>query len=480
LIVHAACGDGDGGAPDAMPLPTCAHAPAGAGDPVTSVLVWERTTLGQGFPQGSVALCDLEGDGQWELIVPNSLIEPLPGTMLALDAQSGDMRWESNPGPANYGYPFCLDVDRDGVDDVVATGHSGDAVAHSGQTGAPVSQLTAVGTELGAGNTYSIAGEVGGTGLHFVSKGGGGNGSDVPDVPGRVMAVAGTGAVLRVWEEPYGAEIYSSPAVLRSSGGEMLVAIGTGGERRGGHVHVLTFDEPTATFALRWSVPSSCGTGGFVSSPVFGRLGADGGDSVVAMDYCGTVHAVGIDGALHWSHKADIPFGTANPLLADLDGDGALDVIAAFESVNFSDPATTSERARSQVLALDGRTGERRWSFEADAWVFASPVSADFDSDGVEDALVAFASPFFETTSALRVLSGASGTVLYEDATGNTSGTPVLGDVDDDGNLDVFLTTMADEERNARVVRIEFCGRPFVGEASESGFRGWPAHDGAR
>lgn len=434
--------------------------------------------------EGSLALCDLDGDGSLELIAPlTSFFGDLrpDSYVMVLDARSGATRFETGADIGGFAYPFCVDVDDDGVKDVIVAGRSGDLWALSGTDGAALWSMAQRNPGVLAGNTYASAAEAGAFATLFVTAGGGGNPEiDQPDVPGVVVAYDRSGTVLGTYRPPGDPEIYSSPAVVREAGA-LLVAVGTGGERLRGDLHLLVWDETGAEFTSRWAVPSSCATGGFVASPVFGDLTGDDVPEVVATDFCGRVYAVDLAGTVLWTYDSDVAYGSANALLADLTGDGVLDVVAAFESLNFSSFAETSADPHSRVVALAGLAGTRLWQERMNQLILASPLSADFDGDGTEDVWVLGATlPFEELTPELRVMSGAGGAALYTAAIGNMVGTPVLGDVDADGALDVFVTELPAPRQPGVALRLEFDGVAYDPAASFSGFRGQPDHDGAR
>ena len=214
---------------------------------------------------------------------------------------------------------------------------------------------------------------------------------------------------------------------------------------------------------------------------MWGDLTGDALPELVGTDFCGEVHAVSIDGSRLWSYADEVLYGTANPLLADLTGDGTFDVVAAFHSFNFSIPETW-ERVTSAVVVLHGLTGDLLWRTELSTILFASPISADFDLDGVEDVwLVGTGLPNQE--SEFTVLSGTSGELLYTKVGGGGFGTPVLGDFDRNGSIDVLFTEMESVEDPVgpgHILRMEFPDRPYTPTASFSGFRGIPVHSGHR
>jgi outer membrane protein assembly factor BamB len=87
------------------------------------------------------------------------------------------------------------------------------------------------------------------------------------------------------------------------------------------------------------------------------------------------------DGTVRWAYgfrDADglQPAAAGSPVLADLDGDGAIEVIAGFED--------------GSLHVVDARAGALRWRFQTGREeIEASPTAADVDGDGMAEVFVA-------------------------------------------------------------------------------------------
>jgi len=423
---------------------------------------------GDGF-EGSLSFC-ADDAGAGTVFLPIATDPVRISYLAALTVANSKVIWTTAPGTSSFGYPLCV---KNGSEiSVLTSGRIGTVASYTASTGQP--RWTSLSSDGPGerGNTYSVV-PVYDSSTFLVSHGGG-SADPSRDVPGGLLAFDELGRIAHTWAEPDSAEIYSSPAAVPRTPG-YGVFIGSGGERRGGSLHGVEYTR-TDGFRSYFAVPSACSTGGFVASPVVGDLSGDGALDVVGTDFCGTVHAVSQDGEPRWQAKSSTPFGTANPLLVELSGDGILDVVAAFASANPSLPVTISAPAHSEVLALDGPTGSILWRRELDDWVFASPVSADIDQDGIEDVVVQAASL---NAGRLLVLNGTDGSEVMSFPFGRSSGTPIFGDFDDNGGLDLLFTDVAADRLSTKLFWLEFADVPFDPARAYSGFRG-SDHKGSR
>ena len=351
---RSACGIGRGGVAG-LPPPTP---------------VWTRASAQSIFYAPRVA--DLDDDGDLEVVLAGGNETPAFGEVMALDGKTGAVRWNATADTELYSSPVLLDVTGDGVKDVFVGGRlaafiavdgaSGDVLWRFEDTRAPDDR------PYNFYNFYTpvLISDQTGDGLpDLLVANGGGDGirPGEPRPPGHLLVLSSAdGSIVAYAVMPDKQETYMSPIVLPDDGAASpTILFGTGGETWAGAL---------------WETPLS---------------------AVMAGDLSGARALVSGSG------KGMI----APPALADVDGDGRLDIIVAtFDG---------------RLIALSGSTRTVIWqrSF-ADAESYTTPALGFFDADEVPDVFAVFLHGAFpDYISAERVLlSGRDGTVLWQGETG--------------------------------------------------------------
>ena len=158
---------------------------------------------------------------------------------------------------------------------------------------------------------------------------------------------------------------------------------------------------------------------GFFASPAVADLDGDGKLDLVAGSMDHSVYALrGSDGAVLW-HSAPLEHYVRNsPPLADLDGDGRLDVTVQTEA--------------GVVHTYDAATGAPKWSADLGDIVAATPAIGDLDGDGKPEIVYSLV-----VEGGVVALHG-DGTMLWTNTAHDFSYRgPTLVDVNGDGLRDV-------------------------------------------
>jgi outer membrane protein assembly factor BamB len=321
--------------------------------------VWTRRGANANFYAPRAV--DLDDNGDLEVVIAGGNEMPMFGEVVAVDAKTGAVRWAAPADAELYSSPVFVDINGDGVKDVVAGGRQATLIAVDGANGHLLWSFNDATPDrydfLYNFYTPVVIADQTGDGVPDLLVANGGADGIPPREPrppaglGVVNAVDGTPVAFAL--VPDAQETYMSPIVLPDDGAPSpTILFGTGGET--------------------WS----------------GALWETSLADVMAGDISGARELVTGMG------KGMI----APPALADVDGDGRLDIIVAtFDG---------------RLIALDGATNDVIWQrdFE-DAESFTTPVLGFFDGDDVPDVFAVFLHGTFPYyVSAERVLlSGRDG-----------------------------------------------------------------------
>ncbi|MGH9029746.1 MAG: hypothetical protein ACRDV4_09050 [Acidimicrobiales bacterium] len=214
-------------------------------------------------------------------------------------------------------------------------------------------------------------------------------------------ALAGsTGAVLTGWPFFSADSVFSTAAAanLYGNGQEELV---TGGAStagfavgqtypQGGHLRVLNSRGGLVChYDTNQEVDSSPAVGGFLAGGATG-IAVGTGSFFSGASQTDTLLAFGARCNLVWSEKLN-GLTTSSPALADVEGDGSLQVVEG-----------TDSSSGGSVWVLNGTSGAPIWHTSVTGSVIGSAVAADLTGQGYDDVLV-------PTVNGVEVLDGRTG-----------------------------------------------------------------------
>lgn len=424
-----------------------------------TVLAWE-----QSFPvigsQSSPRTADLNKDGVLDIVIgagKNEYQESVRG-ILALDGKTGAVLWQQKSTDQVYGSATFLDITGDGVEDVFIGGRSPNFKALDGKTGDvlweyrysyetdPVLRYARFNF-----NNSVLVPDQNADGFPDLLTVNGGNskaapGSEENRFPGVLMLMsAKTGEILAADTMPDGKESYMSPLYFDRGNGEKLIVFGSGGETISGKLYVAALGDLLAgKLGNAREVASDVGHG-FIASPVLADVSGDGTRDIIAISHGSAVFAVdGSSLSILWKNKIEGTESSNSFAVGYFTGDEIPDFFTFVSEGQW--PDNTGSR---QVL-FDGGSGQVTYMNTLGCTGFSSPVVYDLNGDGIDEAILSInefdcsegfvnkkSNEIFNKLIAINFKT--KDVVVIDQSHGykNIFSTPWLGDLDEDGHLDI-------------------------------------------
>lgn len=426
-----------------------------------SEVVWDQNFSRIGS-QSSPRATDLNADGVLDIIVgagQNEYQHSAQG-ILALDGKTGNILWQQQAEDQVYGSATCYDINGDGVADIFIGGRSPHFRALDGKSGKILweyqyrDSLDPVMRHVRFNfNNSILVPDQNADGLMDILTTNGGNSKAGPystdnRFPGvLVLFESKTGKVLAADTMPDGRETYMSPLCFTPPGGhEPVIIFGTGGETLSGNLYKATLSDLLGKKLSRATVLASEQGHGFIAPPVAADINGDAYPDIVAISHGSTV--IAIDGkrdAILW--RKNIPSTESSNSFA----------VGYFTDDDVPDFFTFVSRGQwpnstgSLQVLFDGRDGRIAFMDSIGCTGFSSPVAYDIDHDGRDEAILSVnvydcalgftgKSPreIENRLIAINFRTNTIQTIDQQRGFKNVFSTPWIGDMDDDGYLDII------------------------------------------
>ncbi|MDN3686764.1 hypothetical protein [Cyclobacterium jeungdonense] len=426
-----------------------------------SALIWDAR-----FPvigsQSSPRPMDLNGDGIQDLVMGagKNEFEASAYGIIAIDGANGEILWHHAAEDQVFGSASFQDVNGDGTPDVFIGGRGPYLKGIDGRSGDLIWKFDTLSHQhhpvlrhgrFNFTNSVWIP-DQNGDGLDELLICNGGNSKAAPyetkdRYPGILMVInPWNGDVLAADSMPDGGETYLSPVVIPGNENEdYRIAFGTGGETISGSLYLANLKDLMKNDLSKARKLVSESGHGFIASPVLVDLDRDGILDIVAISHSSSISAIsGKTLDLLWEQNIPHTECSNSFAVGQFTDDDIPDLFT------FVSKGVWPENTGSVQVLIDGETGNVVRQEELGCTGFSSPVAYDLNRDGIDEVLFSINDydceraiddeSAFLIENKLLIMDFASGELHTLDQSKgfkNIFSTPWIGDLDQDGYLDL-------------------------------------------
>ena len=386
---------------------------------------------------------------------------PTPFGVNAIDGFSGEVLWTMPTRNEMFGSPNFIDVNNDGIDDVIIAGRDAELRMINGQDGSliwefweyasfPVDDPQYINpNDSGWYNFYNtqIIDDLNNDGIDELLCSNGGDHS-LDDIetnrpPGHILIVDSySGNTLFSSVVPDSNETYMSPLLVDlDNSGDKKIIFGTGGETIGGSLFICSFED-LLNNDLSNSTTLITSELGIIGPPSLGDLNNDNIFDIVVQSFDGTITAInGYNYEIIWQLNLGGVESSVSPTLGLFSGeDSNIDVFC----INYVGQQS-SYNDFYQIL-IDGESGDILYLDSISDFNFSSAVAFDHNNDGKDEVLISTTniSESFSHDLILIDFINDTTTLLNTNNGGDVWSTPLIYDLDADNLLDIVFITQND------------------------------------
>ncbi len=422
-------------------------------------LAWKQS-LPQIGSQSSPRTAELNGDGILDIVMGGGLNEYQQSdySILAFDGKTGEIIWNQKGIDQIYGSATFIDVNKDGTEDIFIGGRSNQFMGLNGKTGEKIweykfkyeSDSILKNARYNFQNTVKIP-DQNGDGIAELLVQNGGNSKAAPGtmndrLPGVLMIIDPlNGNILFSDIMPDRKESYMPPLFFRQADGKEWLIFGTGGETIGGNLYITEFDNLKNRKLSNAKIIARETGHGFIAPPSLADINGDGNLDIVAISHGSSIFA--IDGKNFepiWQKRIDFTECSNAFAVGQFTGDETPDFFT------FVSKGIWPESKGSIQVMIDGKTGEIAYQNSLGCTGFSSPVVYDLNNDGIDEAIISInnydceqgftSEAKLDISNKLIAIDFKSGEIQNIDEQAkfkNIFSTPWIGDLDKDNYLDI-------------------------------------------
>jgi len=418
----------------------------------------------------SIRAVDLNGDGILDIIQGHGGTGDVPkneGHLSAVDGATGELLWRVENRRDLVGTASFVDINQDGTPDVVIGGRDGDLIAVDGKSGVILWSFIDIPDNITEGErwfnfyTVQIISDQNGDGVPDILtatgiKTGETISPDNPRAIGYMLVVSGkTGKFLASAPVPDGAESYMSPLVIpKNKYQEESILFGTGGETHPGSLWRAPLADVMVNDLSQAEILVSSNDKGYIAPPALADLNGDGILDIVVQAVDGTVSAV--DGKSHneiWRVENPGFESQASPTIGYFAGDDLVPDV--FISISYGEFDLGYQYSKNAII--NGATGKVAWQmgFPNAAFHPSGDLAVDLNGDCRDEIIF----------SHLYLAVGESQFFLFDTAHQevhplgepfvSTVSSPWIGDIDNNGSLDLVLSEASFANSPFKLFRFE-------------------------
>jgi outer membrane protein assembly factor BamB len=429
--------------------------------PNKSEVIWhnELPVIGS---QSSPRTADLNQDGVLDIVIGAGKNENQKSNqgIIAMDGLTGSLLWQQESSDQVYGSATFYDITDDGVPEVFIGGRSPYFMALDGKTGKIIWQYEykyendsiLKHARFNFNNSVFVPDQNNDGHPELITTNGGNSkanpNSEIGRYPGvMILFDIKTGSILAADTMPDGKETYMSPvSYSQPDGKDHMIVFGTGGETISGNLYVAKVSDLLERKLSNAKLIATEEKHGFVAPPSLADISEDGYLDIIAISHASTVFAIdGKDYHQRWKQKISNTESSNSFAVGFFTDDEVPDFFT------FVSKGEWPNNTGSLQVLLDGTSGSIAYMDSIGCTGFSSPVVYDIDADGTDEAIISInefdCSKGF-TDNAIKNIENKllainfkkQSTQIIDQAKGlkNIFSTPWIGDLDDDGYLDII------------------------------------------